>query len=91
MTRDPMCTDASRIRMLLHWQNAAGLPFVASVHHRAVQCFKYHGNVKHENNDATVGLASFQEAIKIRHRLGNDGIQAAEEMGRSLDFDKLGA
>ena len=37
----------SRIRMLQTWQSAAGMSFVAGVHHRALQCFRYHGNSQH--------------------------------------------
>ena len=81
----------SRIRMLLHWQSAAGMPFVAAVHHRAVQCFKYFGNTNHSDTDPTVTLSSFQDAIKSRHHVGNSGMQAVEETGPSVDFGKLGA
>ena len=81
----------SRIRMLLHWQSALGLSYVASVHHRAAQCFKFHGNRYHSDTDFTVSLSAFQDAIKSRHRVGDNGLQAVEETGPSLDFGKLGA
>ena len=81
----------SRIRMLLHWQSAAGLSFVASVHHRAAPCFKYCGNMKHSETDFTVSLTAFQDAIKSRHHVGDNGMQVAEETGSSLDFGQLGA
>ena len=68
-------TKVSRIRMLMHWQSAAGLSYVAAVHHRGAQCFRSHGEVKHEDNDPSVSLTSFQAAIKMRHRLGSSGIQ----------------
>ena len=40
-------SKVSRVRMLLTWQSAAGLSYVASVHHRAAQCFRYQGNKMH--------------------------------------------
>ena len=80
----------SRIRMLLHWQSAAGLSFVASVHHRAAQCFRYYGNLKFSDTDASVSVSEFQDAIKSRHRVGDDGLQQAEATSTSCDFGRLG-
>ncbi len=66
----------SRVRMLAHWHSAAGLSFVAAVHHRAAQCFRYHGNQMDDDGAAEVSLTEFQEGIKIRHRLGSRGTEA---------------
>ena len=42
------------------------MSFVASWHHRAVQCFRMHGNSKH-CRDPKVSLSEFQAAIRARH------------------------
>jgi len=82
--------SVSRIRMLMHWQSGAGLSFVAGVHHRAVQCFRYFGGVIHAENDPTVSLSAFQEAIKTRHRLGSSGISVENDAATSSnDFASL--
>ena len=76
----------SRIRMMMQWQGAGGLPFVASVHHLATQCFKYHGNSKHDGGGEQKGitLAEWQEAVKERHRQGSSGMEEAQ--AASIDF-----
>ena len=66
--------QVSRVRMLAHWHSAAGMSFVAAVHHRAAQCFRYHGNKMHGDGVIEVSLTEFQEAIKSRHLLGSRGI-----------------
>ena len=70
----------SRIRMLATWQACGGLPFVASVYHRATQCFKLYGNHFHASSGDGISLDEFQQSIKIRHSLGHSGIE-----GRSSD------
>ena len=78
-------SKSSKIRMLLLWQGAGGLPYVASVHHRATQCFKYVGNALHANNDQKgITLEEWQLAVKERHRCGSSGI---EPPGKCTDFD----
>ena len=79
-------SKVSRVRMLLHWQSAGGLSYVAAVHHRAAQCFRYQGNSQH-GDDAVVSLLDFQAAIKSRHRVGTSGIGSEDpnEQG-SADF-----
>ena len=69
----------SRVRMLAHWHSAAGMSFVAGVHHRAAQCFRYHGNKMHGDGDGEVTLTEFQEGITSRHRLGSRGVESVSE------------
>ena len=63
-------SSLSPLRMLFTWQSAAGLSHVASVHHRAVQCFRYHGNTMHTPTTEPVTLTEFQDAIICRHQMG---------------------
>jgi hypothetical protein len=60
----------SKIRMMVQWQSSSGLSFVSGTHHRAMQCFKYHGNEKHNEGQKGKGvsLVEFQNGIKERHR-----------------------
>ena len=79
----------SRIRMMLQWQGGGGLPYVASVHHRATQCFRYEGNSKHEaagKSAKGVSLEEWQEAVKERHRVGCSGIDEGQPV-QSIDFN----
>ena len=47
------------------------MSFVASCHHRVLQCFKYHGNSQHDKDgEHRVSLQEFQEAIRVRHAAG---------------------
>ena len=66
----------SRIRMLMNWQAAGGLPFVASVHHLCSRLFIEVGNSMHgEGNPSGVTLEEFTNAILSRHRVGNSGVE----------------
>ena len=61
------------------------MSFVASCHHRVVQCFRMHGNAKH-GQDHKVSLSEFQAAIRARHgavasEAGHDAASSA-----SVDF-----
>ena len=78
----------SRIRMMLQWQGGGGLPYVASVHHRATQCFRYQGNSKHEAGKSKTGvsLEEWQEAVRERHRVGSSGIDEGQAE-QSVDFN----
>ncbi len=82
-------TKVSRVRMLAQWHSAAGLSFVASVHHRAAQCFKYHGNKAHQESSPGVTLEEFQLCIKTRHRVGSRGMElpASQASAPNVDFD----
>ena len=75
----------SRVRMLLHWQSAAGLSYVAAVHHRAAQCFRYEGNSLH-GKESAVTLSEFQASIQSRHIVGSSGISTTEAQTNSKDF-----
>ena len=78
----------SRLRMLVHWQSAGGMSFVAGCHHRAAQCFRYFGEALHEREGKEVSLTAFQNCIKERHRLGSAGFsEDAAQPGVSSDFD----
>ena len=78
----------SRIRMLMHWQAAAGLPFVASVYHRSAQCFRVCGNSSMESATTTyVTLEQFQQGIKARHAAGSRGTEAEEVSASQASSD----
>ena len=77
----------SRIRMLSTWQASGGQPFVASVYHRATQCFKVYGNLCHAASGDGITLEEFQQSIKIRHSIGNSSIEArSAESSTKCDF-----
>ena len=80
--------QVSRIRMLMQWQGAGGLPFVSSVHHRASVCFRYHGNSQHHEDHKGITLAEWQSAIKVRHSMGTSGIEPVTEP-ESVDFSPM--
>ena len=77
----------SRIRMKPQWQGVGGLPYVASVHHRATQCFKYEGNSKHDGGTEQKGitLGTRQTAFQGRCRVGSSGIETAQQ-AHCIDF-----
>ena len=78
--------NPSRIRMLQNFQACGGLSFVASVHHRATQCFKYLGNAKHKTSDDHVSLLEFQESIRDRHRIGSSGVDEHVKDAIAVDY-----
>ena len=60
----------SRLRMLINWQMAGGLPFVCGTHLLGTQCFLDHGNTYHEGEvDKAITLQVFQDAIVKRHEM----------------------
>ena len=63
----------SRLRMLMAYQSAGGLPFVSATHLLGVQCFLSCGNAYHETGDKTVSLEVFQNAIAKRHEMEIQG------------------
>ena len=79
-------TKVSRVRMLAHWHSAAGLSFVAACHHRAAQCFRYHGNKMHGDGSPEVSLTEFQEGIKVRHLLGTRGTEPPTADASACDY-----
>ena len=66
----------SRIRMLLSWQGGGGEAFVANVHLRWAQAFRYHGNSLHRapGRPEEVTNGEFYQALLSRHRLGGTDI-----------------
>ena len=79
-------STVSRIRMLMSWQAAGGLSFVASVHHLCATCFKHEGNSMHDEGAArSVSLQEFQAAILSRHRLGSAGMNDDPEESQPVD------
>ena len=75
-------SNVSRVRMLLHWHSAAGLSYVAAVHHRAAQCFRYEGNSLHGSRQVT--LEDFQACITNRHQAGSSGIPTEDTLHLDL-------
>jgi hypothetical protein len=63
----------SRLRMLMSWQSAGGLPYVAGTHLVGVQCFASCGNTYHKKGDKTVSLEEFQAAVEKRHEMDIQG------------------
>ena len=81
----------SRIRMIIQWQGAGGVPYVASTHHRATQCFRYLGNSQHyaAPHQKQITLREWQEAILERHRIGHSGMDEAPQ-SQGVDFEQKG-
>ena len=63
----------SRLRMLMGWQAAGGLPYVSGTHLFAVQCFINCGNANHNQNEKMVSLEAFQNAVMKRHCMEVEG------------------
>ena len=65
------CTlKQSRLRMLIGWQAAGGLPYVSGTHLLGVQCFLSCGNTYHDSTESkTVSLEVFQNAVVKRHEM----------------------
>ena len=74
----------SRVRMLMNWQAAGGLSFVAATHHRATQCFRYFGNKMHHDTIKEVSLSEFQTCVRARHAIGSNGMERDD--ATSADF-----
>jgi hypothetical protein len=90
--KDPITLDAhakkiwewldqpcSRVRMLMTWQTAGGLPYTAAVHFRLTKSFKQFGNSAHTPDTPSVSLIEFQDCIKLRHELVSDGNTTAND------------
>ena len=79
--------QVSRVRMLQNWQSAAGISFVAAVHHRGAQCFRYYGNSEHgDGSTKEVSLIEFQDSIKRRHAIGSRGTEEGSKYGVDVDI-----
>ena len=60
----------SYIRMMMVWQSCGGLSHVAASHHRGAQCFRYVGNMLHDEKKANdVSLEEFQASVLNRNSL----------------------
>jgi hypothetical protein len=70
-------TAPSRIRMLIHWQAAGGMSFVAATHHLGCSLFILYGGKFHEGHGDSVSLEDFQSCVIARHSA--DGMAAAAE------------
>ena len=80
-------SKVSRVRMMQNWQSAGGILFVAAVHHRAAQCFRYHGNSEHgDGGTSEVSLSEFQESIKCWHAIGCRGTEEMTKYGVDVDL-----
>ena len=79
----------SRLRMLINWQMAGGLPYVCGTHLLGTQCFLAFGNMYHEGEgDKAITLQVFQDCIVKRHEMEQQGhayIKAEENKGNE-DF-----
>jgi hypothetical protein len=63
-------SKVSRVRMMVNWQAMCGLSFVAQTHHRAAQCFVYHGNSGDDGTAVPVTLQEFQGVSSDVMRMG---------------------
>jgi len=79
----------SRLRMLINWQMAGGLPYVCGTHLLGTQCFLDHGNTYHEGEgDQAITLEVFQDCIVKRHEMEQEGHAyiKAEQNQQNQDF-----
>ena len=79
----------SRLRMLINWQMAGGLPYVCGTRLLGTQCFLDHGNTYHEGDgDQAITLEVFQDCIVKRHEMEQEGHAyiKAEQNQQNQDF-----
>ena len=76
----------SRLRMLMGWQAAGGLPYVSGTHLLGVQCFVAYGNSYHGKADKTVSLEVFQNAVVRRHEMELQGHAYLKAESYAEDF-----
>ena len=77
----------SRLRMLINWQMAGGLPYVSGTHLLGVQCFLACGNKYHDGEgDKAVTLQVFQNAIVKRHDMELQGHAYIKSEENDQDF-----
>ena len=80
----------SRLRMLINWQMAGGLPYVCGTHLLGTQCFLELGNTYHEGEgDKAITMQAFQDCIVRRHEMEHEGhayIRAEENKENIEDF-----
>ena len=70
---DWISQKSSRLRMMMGWQAAGGLPYVSGTHLLGIQCFVNYGNAYHNTVDRTVSLEAFQKAVLKRHEMEHQG------------------
>lgn len=80
----------SRLRMLINWQMAGGLPYVCGTHLLGTQCFLELGNTYHEGEgDNAITLQEFQDMVVRRHEMEHEGhayIRAEENKENLEDY-----
>jgi len=82
-----MIIKQSRLRMLMGWQAAGGLPYVSGTHLLGVQCFLSCGNTYHDGQvDKTVSLEVFQNAVVKRHGMELEGHAYIKSEDHEDDF-----
>jgi len=74
----------SWIRMVMMWQGSSGVSFVGATHHRATQCWRYHGNQCHNESQGEVSVSEFQDAVVARHNCSAGSITVNSE--NAADF-----
>ena len=79
--------QVSRVRMLINWQGAGGLTHCVQAHHRAVTCYRLHGDSQHMP-DQPVTLEKFQRCVRARHAAGSSCERSSQVID---DFSQSGA
>jgi hypothetical protein len=79
-------SSKSRLRMLMGWQSAGGLPYVSWTHLYGVQCFVSCGNMYHGEVGKSVSLEVFQNAVVKRHEMELQGHSYLKAEDHAEDF-----
>ena len=66
--------------MLMGWQAAGRLPYVSGTHPFAVQCFITCGSAYYNQNEKTVSLEAFQNAVVKRDAMDERHAYLKEEL-----------
>ena len=62
------------------------MSFVASCHHRVLQCFLHHGNAGHGKSEKAVSLQELQAAVRSRHLSGAAPAEIDASQNACSDF-----
>ena len=81
----------SRLRMLIQWQSAGGLPYVCGTHLLASNVFVAMGNKCHPGTETGISQEEFQTAILKRHQSELDGHSYSKHDEHAGDFAPLSA
>ena len=74
------------LRGIMRWQSMGGAAYVADVHRRMLECWRYHGNETHESKGKSeVSEEEFIDAVLHRHGAGS-GI-ASSVSGYAVEAD----